>query len=62
MTEKKVETAAEFLNRDGKDVQEFKRLCEGAGIEPTKRQVRKFRNHRGAVYNTKMSIQYLKDN
>lgn len=50
MTTKKAETAAEFLDRDGKDVQRFKKLCENAGIDPSKRQVRKFRNRRGAAY------------
>lgn len=41
-------TAKEFLS--GEQSNQFKSYCSEAGIEPTKRQVRKFRRKRGLAY------------
>jgi hypothetical protein len=46
--EKKALTAKEFLN-DPQSAQ-FKSYCDKAGVAATKRQVRKFKLHRGAAY------------
>jgi len=37
--------------------QAFKDACSVAGIEPTKRQARKWNNKRGAAYNFKHNIE-----
>jgi hypothetical protein len=46
--ETKRKTAKEFLV--GNESNQFKSYCASAGIEPTKRQVRKFNLKRGKAY------------